>query len=81
MVATGWLASCSIGINVLPHQLRRSESTQIEKNNNYSIILIVLVRAYPHEVTSNKSEKTIYKRFQDSYEKWECSANQYMCKS
>ena len=59
MVATGWFASCSIGINVLPRQLGRSESTQIEKNNNYSLILIVLVRAYPHEVTSNKSEKTI----------------------
>ena len=37
-----------------------AKSTQIEKNNYYSI-LIVLIRAYPHEVTSNKSEKNLFK--------------------
>ena len=37
-----------------------AKSTQIEKNNYYSI-LIVLIRAYPHEVTLNKSEKNLFK--------------------
>ena len=80
MVATGWLASGSIGINVLPRQLGRLQSTEIEKNNNYSIIPIVLIRVCPHAVTSDESEKkTIKKRFHDwrinSYEKRACSAN------